>query len=315
MWFVCSKIRTLQVKRDQMKSMLQSSCLGRSIVAVFVSALLAACSTTQPYESTAPRQVPLPDSMVALAPGAGAQLSVVETVYVNAIEQKISLDTRTKSPGQNYIKVQFFKTLATGSTRGGLQDVPLANMDMAGEARGTVNYADMKLSPYFVQNSYGPFGYSMGRTSGGDICMYAWQRIPPPRPTTSIAAEGWKSVNLRALICAAGQTEQQLLDVMLGLRLKGVAGAGTPSPEDIGAYGMVISPFASGPADILPEQPKPAPAAPSRPAAVTTPVPAADPPGPVPAPGGGGTMVPAPSGGGSISGPANVPVPIVPAPN
>lgn len=305
-----------------MKLPVPFNSLGLAATSVVVSVLLSACTTTQPYVSTAPRQVPLPDSMIALAPGAGAQLSVVETVYVNAIEQVVSLDTKSRTPGQNYIKVQYFKTSATGSTRGGLQDVPLANMDMAGEARGTVNFADMKLSPYFVQNFYGPFGYSMGRTATGDTCMYAWQRIPPPRPTTSIAAAEWKSVNLRALICASDQSEQQLLDVMLQLRLKEVAGAGRPAPEDVGAYGQLISPFASGPADILPVQVK----APAAPKAAVAPAPVLDAPGPVPAPDGvgAGVIVPSPSGGnstipspsgGSIPGPSRVPVPIVPAPN
>ena len=275
--------------------------------AILLSLLLSACATTQPFVSTAPRQIPLTDSLVTLAPGAGALRGVVETVYVNAIEQTVSIDTGSRTPGQNYVKVQYFKTNATTVVQGGLQDVPLANMDMAGEARGTVNYADMKLSPYFVQNFYGPFGYSMGRTATGDTCMYAWQRIPPPRVSTG---SEWKTVNVRALICASDRTEQQLLEVMMQLHLKGVAGQGRPAPSDIGAYGMVLSPFASGPADILPPVVA-APAATQAPKAAATPAPILDTPGPVPSPHGTGGVVPSPSGG-SGSGPS---APIVPPPN
>jgi hypothetical protein len=276
---------------------------------VILGALLAtACATTQPFVNTAPRQVPLADSLVTLSPGAGALRGVVQTVYVNAIEQTVSLDTGSRTPGQNYVKVQYFKTSATSPVVGGLQDVPLAKMDMAGEARGTVNFADMKLSPYFVQNFYGPFGYSMGRTATGDTCMYAWQRIPPPRVSTS---SEWKTVNVRALICASDRTEQQLLEVMMQLHLKGVAGQGRAAPGDIGAYGTMISPFATGPANILPVV-APAPTVASTPRPAATPAPVIDAPGPVPSPPGAGVIVPAPSGS---SVPTTTPAPIVPPPN
>ncbi|MGV3490647.1 MAG: cellulose biosynthesis protein BcsN [Devosia sp.] len=273
---------------------------------------LAGCASTQPFIAEAPRQVPVADSMVTLWPGAGALRGVVETQYVNAIEQKVSIDTGRRGQGESYIKVQYFKTEAKKVVQGGLQDVQLATMDMAGEARGTVNWADMKLSPYFVQNAYGPFGYSMGRTATGDICMYAWQRIPPPRVASM---SEWKTVNVRVLVCAYGKTEREILETMMQLHLKGVAGKGQPAPGDIGAYGMVISPYASGPADILPPivttpvatTPKPAP----------PPAPVVDTPGPVPSPPGSGSIPgPGGTGGGTVPGPgATTPAPIVPGPN
>lgn len=40
----------------------------------------------------------------------------------------------------------------------------------------------MARSPYYVQNRYGPFGYAVGRSSSGDTCLYAWQRLTSTGP-------------------------------------------------------------------------------------------------------------------------------------
>jgi hypothetical protein len=252
--------------------------------------------------------------MVATSPGAGAILGVVETGYINAVEQNISLDTTAKVPGQNYITIQMFEAVAHSSTPGGLQDVPLANLDMAGEARGTVNYADMKLSPYFVQNMYGPFGYSMGRTELGDLCLYAWQRVAPDLKPGGGTKRG--AVNIRALICDSRKTEQELLQVMFQLRIKGVTGLAKRAPAAIGAFGVILTPAGmTVPGDVLPDLP-PAPPRVTRPA-VPSPEQADElalPPSsasPVPAP---AEPLPPPTGiPGPQTGPGND-VPIVPLP-
>lgn len=237
-----------------------------TVTAFMTVLLLSACSTTAPLESYSPKPVEPVEAMLALSPGAGAILGVVQTGYVNAIEQKIALDTRSRSPGTNYFTIQKFEAVAHSSTPGGLQDVPLANLDMAGEARGIVNFADMKLSSYFVQNQYGPFGYSMGRTETADLCMYAWQRIPPDLKPGGGVARG--AINLRALICDQSKTEPELLDIMFQLRIKGVAGVARRAPEDIGAYGTVIMP--SGIAGMATVLPPIAPIAPVRRASAPT---------------------------------------------
>lgn len=266
---------------------------------------LAACSTVAPLVSYSPKPVEAIDALLVLSPGAGAVLGVVQTGYVNAIEQTIALDTRSRSPGQNYFKVQQFEAIAHSSTPGGLQDVPLANLDLAGEARGTVNFADMKLSPYFVQNLYGPFGYSMGRTGTGDLCMYAWQRIAPELKPGGGVARG--AINMRALICDQSKSEQELLQIMYQLRVKGVVGVAHRANEDIGAYGTVITPVGTdGPANVLPPiaAPTRAPTRAAAPAATPTqPAVNAEQPGPV-----------SPPSGGSIPGPEGD-APVVPSPS
>lgn len=235
---------------------------------VVAALTLSACATLSPLQSYPAKPVDLPDAMLALSPGAGAILGVVQTGYANAIEQTISLATNARAPGENYFKVQKFEATGSSSAPGALPDIELADLDMAGEARGTVNYADMKLSPYFVQNQYGPFGYSMGRTETADTCMYAWQRIGPSSKRTGTGARG--AVNLRALICDRAKTENELLQIMFELRIKGVSGVATPAPRAIGAYGTVISPFASNSAanvltpPVVAQTPKAAPPPPAK---------------------------------------------------
>lgn len=196
-------------------------------------------------------------------------------------------------------------------------------MDMAGEARGTVNFADMKLSPYFVQNSYGPFGYSMGRTATADLCMYAWQRIPEKKRPGGGVERG--AINIRLQYCDQRATEAELLEIMLQLRIRGVAGIVMGAPAAIGQFGVTISPMASGfPGNVLPEvrpvAPRPAAPAPAPTAPVAPPAPEPGSPSVPPPTGGTGPAVPPPPGGGTgptvppPSTPGGSTGPVVPAP-
>jgi hypothetical protein len=246
----------------------------------FLALALSACNSTTPLQTSTPSIAPASQAMVILPPGSGAILGVVETTYVNGIEQYVTLDTHSRMPGQNFVSIQALTTKALSAPPGGLQDIPLAELDMAGEARGTVSFADMKLSPYFVQNSYGPFGYSVGTTATGDICIYAWQRISPELFPSGVAKRG--AISLRLQMCDERKTEQELLDVMLQLRIKGVTGIARRGPAGIGSYGLIIAPVGlKGPANVLKAAPTPVPvqAAPRVKAAPTI---VEDAPGPVP---------------------------------
>lgn len=311
--------------------------MGRAIIPLAASLCLAACTSTA-TQTVAEPHIDVPSSsIVLLPPGAGAVLGVVETRYVNATEQLISLTTRAKSPSQNYIRVQQFTGVAHSAGPGALQDVPLANLDMAGEARGTVNFADMKESPYFVQNSFGPFGYSMGRTATGDLCMYAWQRVADVKKPGGGVARG--AINIRMQYCDAQATEADLLNIMLQLRIRGVASTVIGSPVAIGTTGVIVAPVgAAFPGNVLPTIERSAPSSSrssgSAPAARSEAAPAAEPSRSIPAPvtsGGNGSTIPSPSNdntapsgsgpsvpspspsGGSGSGPA-IPSPNVRAP-
>jgi len=224
-------------------------CLRHLATVVSVCAL-AGCATTPDKDVYEPRSTGSADSIVLLPPGAGGYLRVVQTQYTNALEQTISLTTDARSPSQNYIKVQSFSGVAHSVSEGGLQDIPLANLDMPGEARGVVNFADMKLSPYYVQNSYGPFGYSMGRTATNDTCMYAWQRIEEHKSPGGSIARG--AINLRMQLCGYQATEEELLNAMLNLRIRGVTGglAGTPRFVIVGS--RALSTVSAFPGNVLP---------------------------------------------------------------
>jgi hypothetical protein len=200
--------------------------------------------------------------------------------------------------------VQSFTRNAASATPGGLQDVPLAYYDLAGEARGTVNFADMKLSPYFVQNAYGPFGYSMGMTSTADLCMYAWQRIEPKLRPSGAVARG--AINIRVQICDARKSEQELLALMLALHVEGATGIARAAPQLVGAKGYLVSPFVAGafPGNVLPSRPRPAPA-------VATVV-VEEPVSPVPL--GRTPVVPSPAGGPVVPVVPSAPAPLVPSP-
>lgn len=277
---------------------------------------LIGCAVTPPLVPSEPRSVPVARSIVFTPPGTVGIISVVETRYNNAIEQLVVLETRSRSPGQNSIRIQAFAGDAPSRTNGGLRDVPLVNLDMAGEARGTISFADMRLSPYFVQNYYGPFGYSMGRTATGDTCMYAWQRIPPERQNlTGLVTRG--AINLRMQLCDRSWTERQLLAVMLDLTIRGVDGLPVVVPLRPGQVGQPIAPSGVlGVGNVL-EAPTPAPALPPRPVAPPEPAPepATTPDSPIPAPDPKvSPEIPSPPGTDVPDSPVQ-PSPIIPMPN
>ena len=269
---------------------------------LLTAALLAGCVSTVVQESSEPRIGVPADSIVLLPPGAGAVLGVVETKYVNATEQLISLTTRAKSPSQNYIRVQQFFGVSHSAKPGALQDIPLGNLDLAGEARGTVNFADMKQSPFFVQNTYGPFGYSMGRTATADLCMYAWQRIPEVKSPGGGVQRG--SINIRMQYCDGQATEADLLQIMFQMRIRGIASTVIGSPAAIGQTGVLIAPTGGVfPGNVLPVVRPPVVASPA-PAAAPRPTPVQQPTTPAPSGPSVPTPAPAPSG----------PQPVVPSP-
>ena len=285
---------------------------GRFSALALVVTMLAGCATLQVPPDTEPKSVPAAEALALLPPGSLAMLGVVQTEYVNAVEQRIALETRSRSPGENYIHIQSFTEEAHSATPGGLQDVPLFNVDMAGEARGTVSFADMKLSEYFVQNYYGPFGYSMGRTAEGETCMYAWQRIAPDRPFAGTSVQRG-AITIKMLVCDSDYSEQELLSLMLDLRVKGATGLPVPVNRGVGMPVRMAPVGALGVGNVLAEE-APAPIIVSSPSpAPANPAPLED---PIPAP--GSPTVPPPGTpsrpGGAVPDVPTTPAPVVPSP-
>jgi len=155
----------------------------------------------------------------------------------------------------------------------------------------------MAVSPYYVQNAYGPFGYAIGKPANGDTCIYAWQRIAPTTKPSGAVDRG--AVVIRLQLCRRGVSEQQLLEVMYKLRLDASLYPPPRAPLAIGALNAPIRPVgAEGFVEVIPTGPAAPPPAAPRPAArppAPTPAPAVV----VPSPAAGAPIVPLPSGGGA----------------
>lgn len=256
--------------------------------------LLAACSTTKELPVTEARLIASTDAMIIPPPGGPAIVSVVGSQFSNAIKQDIFLATDARTPGENKIQViQFVGKGGGGDSR--LTDVPFTQVNLTEEALAAWPGSGMAVSPYFVQNAYGPFGYAIGKPATGDTCIYAWQRIAPTLKPSGAIDRG--AVAIRLQLCRRGASEQQMVEVMYKLRLDSSVFPPRRAPAAIGAIGAPIRPInAEGFAEVIPTS-EPVTAPPARaPRRVATPAPAPAPAILVPAPAAGTPIVPSPVG-------------------
>lgn len=185
-------------------------------------------------------------------------MGVVERRYSNAIEQTIALETHAVTEGQNSLRVRVLG-LARAKEDDALVQPALTDAVIADEMRTAFPGVTMSISPEFVQNSYGPFGYAVGRGAGRDLCLYAWQHIGGT-VTTPFVRQG--AIETRLRLCQAGAEERTLLAGMYGYTVQASFGpgwsTGSPAPllpAAIGAAGMPIYPAAVQPVTELPEPP------------------------------------------------------------
>ena len=228
--------------------------------------LLAACSTQSELRFSAQMsEVPATRAVILPPPGGPSVVAVVERKYQNGVSQEIALSTASATPGQNAIYVSMvndFETLSeiddTLRVRRITPEVIQNEMDdrLAG--------VDMRISLFYAQNKYGPFGFATGRSSVGDLCLYAWQQIEPTTPAI-LTPGGAISVRLR--LCDADATEEQLLRTMYAFTI--VAHFASPdwnpygdppavSPS-LGEMDAPINPLASGQFGSTPPVRAPAP--------------------------------------------------------
>jgi hypothetical protein len=187
-------------------------------------------------------------AFVSLGPGAPRDLSVVESPYANATRQTIALATHGKTPGENQLRIDVFgltnPNLAPDSS---LPDLPLNEADLMAEAQDVLSDASLRISTNYMQNRYGPFGYAVGKSSQGDTCVYAWQRLETPEQKLSIV-NSRNTISIRLRICDPKASEATLASLMMNLsvnvRLSG--GSWTPDPRElsptIGAAGAPMAP-------------------------------------------------------------------------
>nr|WP_245262590.1 cellulose biosynthesis protein BcsN [Ensifer sp. BR816] len=288
------------------------------IVLVLLS--LAGCTAREGARvPTGATIVPTENALVLPPPGGPEILNVVERRFGNAVEQDVNLHTSASTPGQNYLRATFF-----GPTDAGLDQKTAAYSavrasEMMREARRAIPGVPLVQSPYFLQNSYGPFGYAFGRR-GGDACLYAWQQIRPPESQRS-PLRSYGTIQVRLRFCATGATENELLSVVYGYTISGtIIGDpswnpyGPPPPVDVG-LGRTGSPIyrTEPPSDQAPALERPrravvtvparAAAAIEKPEVTRQPVVA-----PLPAPQAGGSL-PSPTGPAGAAGTVVVPLP------
>ena len=275
--------------------------LKRGVLTALCVGMLVGCASTRDLPPQEARIVAPVDAMIVPPPGGPGIINVVSTTFPNAIRQDISLATQARSTGENKITVIQFVGSGGDGSDAALKDIPFTQVNLTAEALAAWPDSGMAVSPYYVQNDYGPFGYAIGRPANGDVCIYAWQRIAPSLKPSGAVDRG--TINVRFQMCRRGAGEQELLEVMYRLRLKASVHQPGGAPAAIGRIAAPIRPIgAEGFSNVI-DVPAPAPARRAAPTAAApspavTPVPATPPPGApiVPSPGGSNTGQPGSSG-------------------
>jgi len=188
-------------------------------IVLLAGVVLAGCSSSRglPLRSDdETRMVPNEQAFALPEIGGPAVTAVLEKRYANATEQDVLLATSAVTPGQNMLRIQIFgpvdTTLASQDT---LRAGYLVAKNTGAEMRDLIPGVRMQTSGYYVQNEYGPFGYAVGRTTSGDTCLYAWQRITSTGfKQTWIGNKG--SIQVRLRLCDQNASEQRLLQSMYG---------------------------------------------------------------------------------------------------
>ncbi|MBO9588938.1 cellulose biosynthesis protein BcsN [Devosia sp.] len=289
--------------------------LRNGMLAGLSACLLAACSTTSDMPASEAQIVRASSAFILPPPGGPAIVTVVETRFPNAIRQDVSLATEARSVGENKISIIRFTGRGGDGSDAALKDIPFTQVNLTEEALAAWPNSGMAVSPYYVQNAYGPFGYAIAKPPNGDSCLYAWQRIEPALKPSGAVDRG--AIIIRLQLCRRGVSEEMLLSTMYNLRLNIEVFPALRAPAAIGRIAAPIKPIgAAGFAEVIPtSQPAPRPAAAQpRPAPVATPAVTT-----IPVPPPGAPIVPGPTGTGGQTG-AVVPRPpatsvIVPSPS
>jgi len=200
-------------------------------------------------------------AMIVLPPGSQPVIGITQRSYANAIAQTISLATRGQTPGENRIEVAFFTAADlpdSAGVEGNLLKLPgIDDFSVAQDMEERLPGVAMAPSAVFVQNKYGPFGYAFGRGTGGEACLYAWQRIADG---DSIFRPKSGAVSVRMRICDPKASEAALLrlaydySLNASLRRSGWGPAGdAPAPAPgLGQAGAPIYPLPQASTDDTP---------------------------------------------------------------
>jgi hypothetical protein len=212
---------------------------------------LAGCGTAQQpitQNDTRSGLVETENAFAYPAPGGPTVQAVVQRHYSNAVEQEIVLETRASLPGQNYLRIQMFGPADTGrSNQGTLKQEFEPARNVVSEMRRLFPGVAMQRSLSYVQNKYGPFGYALGRSAGGDGCIYGWQRITSTG-TTQVWVGNRGAIQIRLRLCEQGASQAELLSNMYDFTISSSFGVrnwnpyGDPAAVDP-SFGRVSRPL------------------------------------------------------------------------
>ncbi|WP_411033310.1 cellulose biosynthesis protein BcsN [Shinella sp. BYT-45] len=215
--------------------MLRAASLLTACAAMALAGCAARPGTGIATMSTA---VPATSALVLPAPGTLSIVGVIQRQYTNAIEQQIALSASAATPGQNFLSIQAFGPAQTVAMPGGaLAFKPVRHSAIRGEIAAHFSGRRLSISPNFVRNGYGPFGYAYGRGAGDDGCLYGWQQIR----SDVIERDRMRDlgmIQIRLRVCQAGASEKELVELMYGYTVVGgFSGAtwnpyGTPASVD-----------------------------------------------------------------------------------
>lgn len=238
-------------------------------VAIAAATLISGCATHNDVGTpTNATIVPAETALVLPPPGGPAVLNVVERRRTNAIEQDIYLYTSASTPGQNFLRAQFFGPMETRFDQQKSSGyVAVKGAEMMRQARRALPGVALAQSSDFLQNNYGPFGYAYGRGRGDDGCIFAWQQIRGAENHRS-PLKGYGTIQIRFRYCATGASETELLAPVYNYTIVGTFGDpawnpyGAPPPLDagIGRVGNPIYRREPAPAELRPATVMTAPA-------------------------------------------------------
>ena len=180
---------------------------------------LPACGTPGGLKMNAmPVQVPVEKAMAFPPPGGPAIVSVVERNYSNAVAQDILLETNTRTPGENYIKVQFYGPAASAFDRADRLSLSGFTTDaMARDIRAQFPTVRMHMASTYQQNA---FAYAYGTNAAtAESCIYAWQQITSSEHGRN-GVNDLGMIRTRLRLCDHGSIES-LLAIMYHYTLSG----------------------------------------------------------------------------------------------
>ncbi|PLU20843.1 cellulose biosynthesis protein BcsN [Sinorhizobium medicae] len=188
---------------------------------ILLCILITGCTAREGVRMpTAAAMVPAENALVLPPPGGPSVLSVVERRTSNAVEQDIYLYTSAATPGQNFLRVQFFGPVGTSSAQERTAYIPIRSPEMLREAYRAIPGAALRQTADYLQNNYGPFSYAFGRGRGNDSCLYAWQQIRPPQHRRSPLRD-YGTIQIHLRYCKTGATESELLAAVYGYTILG----------------------------------------------------------------------------------------------